>query len=288
MNSNPKAFALHSCRMEKRAQSDASGCSFSQRGSHFDAGHYFKSSVHGSFRQFSLRCAAFFGALDDDEIFIIEGSCQFISIGCCHGHRCVRSRQKQPQHQPQPQQQPQPHTTTQPHNHTTTQPHNHNNHTTTTTTTTTTARALFRAILVNITSVWGGSPTPRSPHHRARLLGVCAVRRSRFPVGGMSSPHGRYRGGGWGDGGRRGGGGGIFKVGGAGGFFSSVVDVLVIISDKLQQCPRFSSSTVVGPSCCATETCSHSAVQKTGEIPQVVFLDTVEMPVVVQRQVLGL
>ena len=28
-------------------------------------------------------------------------------------------------------------------------------------------------------------------------------------------------------------------------------------------------------------------VQKTGEIPQVLFLDTVETPVVVQRQVLG-
>ena len=73
---------------------DASGCSFSQRCSHFDAGHYFKSSVHGSLRQFSLRRAAFFGALHDEELFIIEGSCQFTSIGCCHRHRCVRSRQQ--------------------------------------------------------------------------------------------------------------------------------------------------------------------------------------------------
>ena len=46
---------------------------FLRCGSHVDAGHYFKSSVHGSLRQFSLRRAAFFGALDDEEIFIIEG-----------------------------------------------------------------------------------------------------------------------------------------------------------------------------------------------------------------------
>ena len=41
----------------------ASGCSFSQRGSHFDAGHYFQSSAYDSLRQFSLRRAAFLGAL---------------------------------------------------------------------------------------------------------------------------------------------------------------------------------------------------------------------------------
>ena len=51
----------------------------------------------GSLRQFSLRRAACFGVLDDEEIIIIEGSCQFISIGCCLRHRCVSSRQKQQQ-----------------------------------------------------------------------------------------------------------------------------------------------------------------------------------------------
>ena len=86
-----------------------------------------------------------------------------------------------------------------------------------------------------ITSVWGGSPTPRSPHHRARLLGVRAVRRSRFPVGGMSSPLERYRGGGWGDGGRRGGGGGIFYGGWGGRVLLVGCGRSVIISDKFQQ-----------------------------------------------------
>ena len=52
----------------------ASGCSFSQRGSHFDAGHYFQSSVHDSLRQFSLRRAAFFGALDDRGLMPIHAS----------------------------------------------------------------------------------------------------------------------------------------------------------------------------------------------------------------------
>ena len=47
---------------------DASCCSFSQRGSHFGSGHYF-------YEQLS---AAFFGALDDEELFIIEGSCQLV------------------------------------------------------------------------------------------------------------------------------------------------------------------------------------------------------------------
>ena len=45
---------------------------------------------------FAASCSIFW-ALDDEELFIIEGSCQFISIGCCHRQRCVRSRQQQQQ-----------------------------------------------------------------------------------------------------------------------------------------------------------------------------------------------
>ena len=118
-------------------------------------------------------------------------------------------------------------------------------------------------------------------------------------MGGLSSPLGRYRGGGWGDGGRRGGGGGIFfRWVGRGGFFSSVVDVPVIISDKLQQSivdenlevPKiqFIDRVVDIPVVLQRRVPTVQTVQKTGEIPQVVFLDTVETPVVVQRQVLGL
>ena len=110
----------------------------------------------------------------------------------------------------------------------------------------------------------------------------------------MSSPLGRYRGGGWGDGGRRGGGGGIFKVGGAGGFFSPVVDVPVIISDKLLLSMSYENVEVpqihffdsgwtfllcyrdVFPQCklCRRPARSHRWC-------------TVETPVVVQRQVVG-
>ena len=73
VNSNLETFCLHS----RGAQSmllvavALSCCSL------FDAGHYFKRSVRGSLRQFSLRRATFFGALDDEELFISEGSCQF-------------------------------------------------------------------------------------------------------------------------------------------------------------------------------------------------------------------
>ena len=55
---------------------DSNGCCSSEPCSHFDAGKQFKSSVSGSLRQFSLRRAASFGALGDEELFIIEGSCQ--------------------------------------------------------------------------------------------------------------------------------------------------------------------------------------------------------------------
>ena len=56
---------------------DASGCSFSQRCSHLEVEHYFyERSTFDSLRQFSLLSVAFFGALDDEETFIIEGSCQ--------------------------------------------------------------------------------------------------------------------------------------------------------------------------------------------------------------------
>ena len=77
VNSNPEPFALHSCRMEKCAQSMllvAASLSavrtlevdiISTNAPFFD-----------SLWQFSLLIAAFFGALDDEELFIIEGSCQ--------------------------------------------------------------------------------------------------------------------------------------------------------------------------------------------------------------------
>ena len=84
-NSNPEAFGLRSHRMEKHAQSMLLVVVALSAVRTFTLDiNCFKSSVHGSLRQFSLRRAAFFGALDDEKIFIIEGSCQLTSIGCCH------------------------------------------------------------------------------------------------------------------------------------------------------------------------------------------------------------
>ena len=89
----------------------------------------------------------------------------------------------------------------------------------------------------------------------------------------------------------------FFKVGGAGGFFSSVVDVPVNIIDKFQQSMSYENVEVAQIQffdsgwtflLCYRDFPTVQTLQKTGEIPQVVFLDTVETPVVVQRQVLGL
>ena len=76
----------------------------------------------------------------------------------------------------------------------------------------------------------------------------------------------------------------------------AVVDVPVIFSDKFQQSksymflkePPIQFIDRAGPPCCATETFTHSAnVQKTGEIPQLLFLDKVDdMPVVVLKTLL--
>ena len=63
VNSNPVAFGLHSCRMEKRAQSMLLvAVSLSLRVLHFLA-------VCGGFLLLSAA-----GALDDEEFFVIEGS----------------------------------------------------------------------------------------------------------------------------------------------------------------------------------------------------------------------
>ena len=89
----------------------------------------------------------------------------------------------------------------------------------------------------------------------------------------------------------------FFKVGGAGGFSLSVVDVPVIISDKLQQSIvhenvevpqiQFIDRVVDFSVVLQRRVPTVQTVQKTGEIPPVVFLDKVETPVVVQRQVPG-
>ena len=77
VNSNPEAFALHSCRMEKCAQlmllvaASLSAVRMLEVGIISTSAPFFD-----SLRQFSLLSAAFFGALDDEELFIIEGSCQ--------------------------------------------------------------------------------------------------------------------------------------------------------------------------------------------------------------------
>ena len=89
----------------------------------------------------------------------------------------------------------------------------------------------------------------------------------------------------------------FFKVGGAGGFFLSLVDVPVITSDKIQQSIVHENvevhqiefiNRVVGFSVVLQRRVpTVQTVKKTGEIPEVVFLDKVETPVVAQRQVLG-
>ena len=87
------------------------------------------------------------------------------------------------------------------------------------------------------------------------------------------------------------------RAGSAGGFFLSVVDVPVIISDKLQQSIvlenvevpqiQFIDRGVDLSVVLQRRVPTVQTVQKTGEIPQMMFSDKVETPVVVQRQVFG-
>ena len=77
VNSNPEAFALHSCRTEKCAQSMLLVAASLSAVRTLEVDIISTSApFFGSLRQFALRRAAFFGALDDEELFIIENSCQ--------------------------------------------------------------------------------------------------------------------------------------------------------------------------------------------------------------------
>ena len=77
MNSNPEAFALHSCRMEKCAQSMPLVAVSLSAVRTLEVDIISTSTpLFYSLWRFSLRRAAFFGAVDDEELFIIDGSCQ--------------------------------------------------------------------------------------------------------------------------------------------------------------------------------------------------------------------
>ena len=99
VNSNPEAFCLHS----RGKESVHSRCFWlwllSALCSHFDAGHYCKSSVHGSLPQFSLRRAAFFGPSMMKNSSSSRARANQTVMLCRHvGSHLVNHCQKQQQH----------------------------------------------------------------------------------------------------------------------------------------------------------------------------------------------